>query len=196
MFYGHRLLSFFPRIWTRRGGYFLISLFLIFSAPPLAAQTFIEEQNLMLPPFNMRWGLVPEDLLEIIKGLKLPHHIEKEDGVIARVVVTKIPQKNVHTAIFHFEENMLWEIELQMGQPTWNEEDYGRFFLQTKRHLDERYGFGRPIVLDRKTSPEGVATVLAGYFWRQFGASIQLYFYQATSGNRRTHILSQHYRPY
>jgi hypothetical protein len=176
----------------------LLGIFLFFgiSPGPLFAQTFIEEQNLILPPFNMRWGLVPADLLEIIERLKLPYKIEKNGEEIVRVTVTGIPQKNLLRAVFHFEESMLWEIELQMGQERWTEEDYGRFFLQTKRHLDERYGFGRPVVLDRSTSPEGIKTMLAGYFWRQFGASIQLYFYQAESDNKQVHVLSQHYRPY
>ena len=150
----------------------------------------------MLPPINMRWGLVPDDLLEIIKRLNLPHRVEKEGDETVRVVVTGIPQKHVLQAVFHFEENMLWEIELQMGQANWSEEDYSRFFLQTKRHLDERYGFGRPIVLDRSSSPDGVQTMLAGYFWRQFGASIQLYFFQAERDHKQVHVLSQHYRPY
>ena len=149
----------------------------------------------ILAPFGLSWGLVPEDVEKILLRYKIPiASKERQDGV-TRIEVMSLPQKNLQRAIFHFEDDILCEVELRLGKPSWTASDYSRFFLETKKVLDARYGRGLPLVLERRKEGE-VETFLGGYYWAQFGGNIRLFLFQANSPTESTHVLSQHYRAY
>lgn len=149
----------------------------------------------ILAPFGLSWGMAPEDLQEIFRRSKIRVAAKEQDGGTLRIEVVGLPQKNLLRAIFLFEDGILCEIELRLGQPDWSASDYNRFFLESKKVLDSRYGRGFPLVLEKRTEGN-VETFLAGYYWSQFGGNIRLFFFQASASAEEMHVLSQHYRAY
>lgn len=159
-------------------------------APPVARR----EPAPILAPFGMRWGISPEDFELMIKNFKVQTKVYREGQQIRAVEVRGIPQRNLLAATFHFEEGMLWEIELELGDERWGGQEYNDFFLMTKRVLERRYGVGQAVPTLSERVGE-VETTLGGYVWRQFGGSIQLYFFQARRGGDVFYRISQHFRP-
>ncbi|MCS7009256.1 MAG: hypothetical protein NZL93_04890, partial [Chthoniobacterales bacterium] len=127
-------------------------------------------------------------------NFKVQSKIIREGEEIRAIQVTGIPQKNLLATLFHFEEGMLWEIELQLGDKKWGEEEYNNFFLMTKRVLERRYGVGQPVATQTLRVGD-IDTTLGGYVWRQFGGSIQLYLFHAKRGDEQFFLISQHFRP-
>ena len=149
----------------------------------------------ILAPFGLSWGLAPDDLEEIFRRSKIPIAAKEQEGDALRIEVTGLHQKNLLRAIFRFEEGILCEVEPRIGQPTWVAADYSRFFLESKKVLDSRYGRGFPLVLEKRTEGE-METFLVGYYWSQFGGNIRLFLFDASNSSEETHVISQHYRPY
>lgn len=165
------------------------ALFLLAAFSPLLQA----EDELITAPFGLKWGLTPEDLKAILTQFKVKIISQGKGGAGFQMEVSGIPQKNLLRTIFHFEDNMLWEVELHLGDASWKTADYTRFFEQTKKILNQRYGNGLPIVLE-KDQVSGINSVLGGYEWMQPGGSIRLYFFLARSPEKELHVLSQHYR--
>lgn len=149
----------------------------------------------ILAPFGLSWGIAPEDLDEIFRRLEIRVAAKEQEGDALRIEVVGLPQKNLLRAIFLFEEGILCEVELRLGQPGWSASDYNRFFLESKKVLDSRYGRGFPLVLEKSTEGK-VETFIAGYYWSQFGGNIRLFLFQASDGTEEMNVLSQHYRAY
>lgn len=149
----------------------------------------------ILAPFGLSWGLAPEDLEEILRRSKILITTKEKEGDTLRIEATGLPQKKLLRVMFHFEEDLLCEVELQLGQPSWSASDYTRFFLETKKVLDARYGRGLPLVLEKRTVGD-VETFLGGYCWSQFGGNIRLFLFQASNHTEETQVLSQHYRAF
>ncbi|MEI6032824.1 MAG: hypothetical protein WCS65_00930 [Verrucomicrobiae bacterium] len=139
--------------------------------------------------------MAPEDLEEILRRSKISIATKEQSGSLLRIEAKGIPQKNLLRVIFSFEDGVLCEVELQLGQPTWAATDYNRFFLETKKVLDSRYGRGFPLVLEKRSEGD-VETFLGGYYWSQFGGNIRLFLFQASSPTEEVQVLSQHYRAY
>lgn len=161
------------------------------SLPPESPE--LPEGEPIVAPFGLRWGLNADDLILILQKFKVHVLSRDKDAVSERITVNGIPQKNLLKTIFHFEDNMLWEVELQLGNKSWATPEYSRLFEQTKQILNARYGNGIPISLE-KNSQSNIETVLAGIEWRQLGGNIRLYLFQARLNNQELYILSQHYR--
>jgi hypothetical protein len=149
----------------------------------------------ILAPFGLSWGMAPEDLEEIFRRSKIPIAAKVQEGADLRFEVAGLPQKNLLRAIFHFEEGILCEVELRLGQPAWAASDYHRFFLESKKALDSRYGRGFPLVLEKRTDADA-ETFIGGYYWSQFGGNLRLFLFVASNAAEETHVLSQHYRAY
>ncbi len=171
----------------------LLALVAVRAELPPQPQQEPPEGELIIAPFGLRWGLGVDDLILILQKFKFQIVSRDKDAVSERVTVRGIPQKNLLKTIFHFEDNMLWEVELQLGDKNWNASDFSRHFEQTKQILNHRYKNGIPVVLE-KQSDNVIETVLGGYEWRQHGGNLRLYLFQARQNSQELHILSQHYR--
>jgi hypothetical protein len=153
------------------------------------------EPEPILAPFGLSWGLAPDDLVEIFHRSKIPIAAKVQEGDSLRIEVTGLPQKNLLRAIFHFRAGILCEVELRLGQPAWAASDYYRFFLESKKVLDSRYGRGVPLVLEKRNEGD-VETYLGGCYWSQFGGNLRLILFDARNTSEETQVLSQHYRAY
>ena len=168
----------------------LFSLIVLEGMPCLHA-----EPEPILAPFGLSWGLIPEDVEKILLRYKIPIAAKEQEGDALRIEVTGLPQKNLLRTIFLCEDGVLCEVELRLGRPTWTAADYNRFFLETKKVLDSRYGRGFPLVLEKRKEGD-TETFLGGYYWSQFGGNIRLFLFQANNATEETRVLSQHYRAY
>jgi len=154
-----------------------------------------KEPEPILAPFGMSWGLAPDDIEEILRETKIPVSAREQEGSNLSIEVTGLRQKNLLRAIFHFEDVVFCELEIQLGRAEWTTADYSRYFLETKKVLDVRYGRGFPLVIEK--SKEGnLDTFFVGYYWSQFGGNIRLFLFQASSPAGEISLLSQHYRAF
>lgn len=182
-----RLVSdhhFRPGVWLRAG---LLALLCLTCQHARAANEEIK------PPFGFQWGESVERLERMLVQAKarVVDRQETPDGL--RLKVEGIAQRMLLTAYFTFVNNSLQEIELHYGAPDWDTTAYTRFFDQTRRHIDQRYGPGRLLTRTRNTS-EGVTHSLTGYQWTQAGASLQMFLFIAEKGGEVVRTLSLHYR--
>lgn len=155
-----------------------------------SAQAALEE---IRPPFGFQWGETVARVEQMLTQAKaqVVERTELPSGV--RLTVEGISQRLLLRAYFTFESDALQEIELHYGEPAWDIAQYNRFFDQTRRHIDQRYGTGR-LIARTKSTQNGVAHSLIGYQWTQLGGTLQLFFFSAEKEGKSVKILSLHYR--
>ena len=157
--------------------------------PPAVAATAEE----IRPPFGFQWGENAERVEHLLTQAKARVVAKEETDRGARLTVEGISQRLLLRAFFSFTNDSLEEIELHYGDTSWDFNQYNRFFDQTRRHIDQRYGAGR-LIARTNTTQNGVTHSLIGYQWTQFGATLQLFFFSAEKGGETVKILSLHYR--
>jgi hypothetical protein len=145
------------------------------------------------PPFGFQWGESAERLEKMLVQAKarIVERQQTPDGL--RLRVDGIAQRLLLTAYFSFANDSLKEIELHYGAPDWDTAQYTRFFDQTRRHIDQRYGAGK-LIARNKSSVQGVTHTLMGYQWTQTGASLQMFLFTAEKGAEVVRTMSLHYR--
>lgn len=144
-------------------------------------------------PFGFSWGESAGRLERLLEQAKARVVEREKDNGDLRLRVEGITQRMLLDSWFHFKNDSLHEIELHYGHPGWDTQQYTRFFDQTRRHLDKKYGAGR-LVARTKSSQAGVTHSLMGYQWVQSGASLQLFLFTAEKGSEVVRSMSLHYR--
>lgn len=170
-----------------------VILMLVFTVLFFASPDSAMASEQIRAPFGFQWGESSERLEKLLEQVKAKVEERDEDGNSLRLKVTGISQRMLLDAYFVFENNALVEVELHYGEPSWDTAQYTRFFDQTRRHLDQKYGAGK-LVARTKNSASGVTHSLMGYEWVQPGASLQLFLFTAEKGSEVVRNLSLHYR--
>lgn len=184
-----------PGLRRVRGGLGLLAPVLWMALPALLATTFpgwgaTEE---IRPPFGFQWGETSERVEHMLTQAKARVVNKENTSEGVRLTVEGISQRLLQRAFFSFNGDSLEEIELHYGDGAWDFNHYNRFFDQTRRHIDQRYGAGR-LIARTKTTQNGVTHSLIGYQWTQFGATLQLFFFSAEKDGHTVKVLSLHYR--
>lgn len=146
-------------------------------------------------PFNFSWGETSVRLEDSLKRVKATVVDRRKVNNREVLTVEGIPQRLLVKANFYFENDALNEIELQYGDPSWDSTQYGNFFDQTRRNIENKYGIGR-VIARQKTREGEVLQTLIGYQWTQPITNLALYYYTAERGAESFRLLSLHYRGY
>lgn len=146
-------------------------------------------------PFNFQWGESVQRLEDSMTRAKA--QIVERKQVQGRLCLTVegISQRLLQRALFYFENDSLNEIELHYGDPSWDSVQFGNFFDQTRRNIENKYGIGR-VIARQKTREGDVLQTLIGYQWTQTMTSLCLYYYTAERNADSYRVLSLHYRGY
>jgi hypothetical protein len=145
------------------------------------------------PPFGFQWGETSERVEHMLTQAKARVVARENTPQGVRLTVEGISQRMLQRAYFSFNGDSLEEIELHYGEEAWDFNHYNRFFDQTRRHIDQRYGAGR-LIARTKSTQSGVTHSLIGYQWTQLGGTLQLFFFSAEKAGHTVKILSLHYR--
>lgn len=144
-------------------------------------------------PFGFQWGESVDRLEKMLVQAKATVETQEEVGDRLRLTAYGIAQRLLLVSYFYFENGFLAEVELHYGDPSWDTAQYGKFFDQTRRHIDQRYGTGR-LIARSKSKQNEVTHSLIGYQWTQVGGTLQLFLFTAEKGAETVRTLSMHYR--
>ena len=146
-------------------------------------------------PFNFQWGESSQRLEDSMTRVQAKVVERKQVENRLCLVVEGIPQRLLQRALFYFDNDSLNEIELHYGDPSWDSTQFGDFFDQTRRNIENKYGIGR-VIARQKTREGDVLETLIGYQWTQDVTSLCLFYYTAERGSDSFRLLSLHYRGY
>jgi len=149
--------------------------------------------EMIKPPFNLRWGETAERLERLLK-------VAKATIIARRTVegreawdVEGLMQVGLKRTVFYFVGGELVEVELQYQKDDWDEAKYDGFMGDVRRRLEQRYGQGQLIA--RKKQPNGeVMQTLVGWKWNQNNTAIELVYFSAQSPSQVFRTLSVHYK--
>lgn len=146
-------------------------------------------------PFGFQWGESGQRLEQMLVQAKAKIVERKKVDARQTIVAEGISQPLLRQAVFYFDNDALNEIELRYGDGNWDTTQYGNFFDQTRRHIEEKYGPGRLIARTTTRQGEMVCSIL-GYQWSQTAATLQLFLFTAEQSGDAVRVLSLHYRGY
>jgi hypothetical protein len=149
----------------------------------------------MKVPFNFQWGESTARVEKSLEGIKAKIVDRKTSQSRQVLVVEGIPQRSLQRALFYFSNDSLNEIELQYGDPSWDNQRYATFFDEVRRNVDTKYGTGRLVVRDKTRDPEtDILQTLIGYQWVQGYMSLRLFLFTGEKTGNGYRVLSLHYK--
>jgi len=152
-------------------------------------------QELIKPPFGLRWGETTTRLERLLAGAKAT--IKERRTVAGRDVweVEGILAKDLQRTMFYFSRGELVEVELQYRTTNWDEDKYNGFMGDVRKRLEQKYG--APEQIARKEEPLGeVIQKVVGWKWNQNNTAIELFDFSAQNGRHTFRTLSVHYKAY
>jgi hypothetical protein len=108
------------------------------------------------------------------------------------LTVEKIPQKNLLSSVFIFEQNYLRAIELHYGNDIWSKENYIKFYNDVKSNVDRKYGEGIPIARGSKYIDNTIITY-EGFQWGEKSIGLGVFLFDAKQNNQDHHIILLRY---
>ncbi|MCE9612469.1 MAG: hypothetical protein K8R23_19895 [Chthoniobacter sp.] len=149
--------------------------------------------EMIKPPFNLRWGETAERLERLLKGAKATIIARRTVEGREAWDVEGLMQAGLKRTVFYFVGGELVEVELQYQKDDWDEAKYDGFMGDVRRRLEQRYGQGQLIA--RKKEPNGeVMQTIVGWKWNQNNTAIELVYFSAQSPSQVFRTLSVHYK--